>query len=191
MAEVKKSKQPSSLIKRPLLAGAVAATAISAGGAQAALVDVFLKITGPEIPGESADDKHKNEIDVLSFQSSFALGKDATILKLGKPSCGPIEVTKTLDRASGPLVDALMKSTVLSKAVFTFKRPGKDQVEFYVVTLTNANVTSHTTVSEGNVPGETVDFLARNIEVKYTAQNSDGSVADAQTTSIDCAAAAK
>ena len=38
-------------------------------------VDVFLKIKG--IPGESADSKHKNEIDVLSY--SWGISQTGTM----------------------------------------------------------------------------------------------------------------
>jgi type VI secretion system Hcp family effector len=186
------TKQSSFLIKRPLLAGAIAATAVSALPAQAALVDVFLKITGPDINGEAIAKGHEKDITVLSFQSSFALVKPENVLRLGKPSCGPVEITKNLDTASGPLTDALMKSTTLSKAVFTFVKSGEEQQEFYTVTLTSAYVTAITQASEGNVPGETVDFLARGIELSYKPQDAKtGALGQAVVTTIDCAAAAK
>jgi type VI secretion system secreted protein Hcp len=170
---------------RPLLAGALAATALSAIDTQAA---IFLKITGPEIKGESVDAKHKSEIAVNSFSQGFA----ATIAaggggaRAGKASCAPVEITKQLDLASGPLINAVMKGTVLQKSVFSFTTNSGDRLTYYVVTLSNSLVSSVVQTVDGDRPGESVEFVPQQIELKYFQQNNDGQLEPGNTTVIDC-----
>ena len=183
-----KTKQKSrGLITRPLLAGAMAVTALAAANAQAAAVDMFLKIDG--IAGESQDAKHKGEIQISSFSAGFMATSTRTAgaaIKFSRPTCGPIQFDKVLDTASMPLVDALMTSKVLPSATITFRKAGKDQQEFYVVTLTDSTVSSFTQGAAGDVPAETVEFVPRIIQMKYRQQKADGSLGTASIATVDC-----
>jgi Type VI secretion system effector, Hcp len=88
------------LIKRPLLAGALAtAAAASIATPVPALADTFLSLSG--ILGESTDAKHKDEINVLSFTQSW-INTMTTSGNQGKVQCGAITVMKNIDRSSPP-----------------------------------------------------------------------------------------
>jgi type VI secretion system secreted protein Hcp len=191
MSRSAKAKSVSrSLITRPLLAGAVALTALSAANAQAAAVDIFLKIDG--IDGESQDSKHKGEIVISAFSDAFSLATVATA-RVGKSTCGPIQVDKQLDTSSMPLVSALMTGKVLPTATFTFRKSGgKSAQEFYVVTLTQATVTAFAqSANVDAVPSESLEFLPRFIQMKYTPQNPDGSPGKAVIANLDCTGGSK
>jgi type VI secretion system secreted protein Hcp len=186
MPDPKRTKSAFPPFARPLLAGALAATALSAVDAQAA---IFLKITGPDIKGESTNDKHKDEIGVNSFTAGFAAAGAAIGIGAGagRPSCGPVEISKMLDVSSGPLVAALMKGTVLQKAVFSFTNTNTDkQQDYYVVTLSNVTLSSFAQSSGGDKPSESLEFLPRQVEFKYSQQQADGSVKLVNTTVVDC-----
>jgi type VI secretion system secreted protein Hcp len=184
MPDPKSTKSALPPFARPLLAGALAATALSAVDAQAA---IFLKITGPDIKGESTNDKHKDEIAVNSFTAGFAAAAAANGFGAGRPSCGPVEISKMLDVSSGPLVSALMKGTVLQKAVFSFPLNNNDkQQDYYVVTLSNVTLSSFAQSSGGDRPSESLELLPRQVEFKYSQQQADGSVKLVNTTVVDC-----
>ncbi len=174
---------------RPLLAGALAATALSAIDVQAA---IFLKITGPDIKGESTNAKHKDEIVVTSFSQGYAAAIAAGAgggARAGRSACGPVDLTKELDVASGPLISAAMKGTTLQKAVFSFTANlGDNQpADYYVVTLSNSLVASVAQSSGGDRPTESVELVPRQVELKYLRQDQKGALTVANTTLIDCA----
>lgn len=187
MPTPKRTKPALPPFTRPLLAGALAATALSAIDAQAA---IFLKITGPEIKGESTNAKHKDEIVVTSFSQGYA----ATIAagagggaRAGRSACAPVEMTKQLDIASGPLINTVMKGTVLQKAVFSFTANGDNQpADYYVVTLSNSLVSSVAQSSGGERPSESVELVPRQVELKYMRQDEKGGFVVANTTVVDC-----
>ncbi len=187
MPTPKRTKPALPPFTRPLLAGALVATALSAIDAQAA---IFLKITGPEIKGESTNAKHKDEIVVTSFSQGYA----ATIAagagggaRAGRSACAPVEMTKQLDIASGPLINAVMKGTVLQKAVFSFTANGDNQpADYYVVTLSNSLVSSVAQSSGGERPSESVELVPRQVELKYLRQDEKGGMVVANTTVVDC-----
>lgn len=179
----KAKKLSRGLITRPLLAGAVAMTALSAGSVHAA-VDIFLKIDG--IDGESTDSKHKGEIVISSFSDAFSLATNA-VVRIGKAACGPIQVDKQLDTSSLPLINALMTGKVLPTATFTFRKSGEKAAEFYTVTLTQVTVTAFAqSGSTDAAPSESVEFLPRFMDLKYTPATADGSAGKSVDFKVDC-----
>jgi type VI secretion system secreted protein Hcp len=135
-----------------------------------AAFDAFLKIEG--IPGESTDDKHKNEIDVLSFHWGIArTGR-------GRAQVQDFKVVKHVDAASPLLFDAVCSGQVIKQAVFTLRKAGDKAIDFYKVQFENVFISS--AAPAGSAGGEdlpmeqvTLDFQA--VEIEYTAQNPDGS----------------
>ncbi|MGQ9897901.1 MAG: type VI secretion system tube protein Hcp [Acidobacteriota bacterium] len=113
-----------SFIGRPLLAGAVVA---SAALPAPAVADVFLKIDS--IPGESMDSKHKGEIDILSYTQSFrqsinrATGSGGGTVN--KVSCGDIMVLKNIDKSSLKLIEAVTTGVHIPMATLTFRTVGR------------------------------------------------------------------
>jgi type VI secretion system secreted protein Hcp len=156
-----------------------------------ALFDAFLKLDG--IKGESADAKHKSEIDIMSFSwgvsqittgsaSGAGLGQSS-----GKAHFQEFTITKKIDASSPLLMLNCANGTVLKDNLMTVRKAGGDQLEYLKVKLTNAvvaRVTRHANdfdwIKGGvtdEIPLEQVAFTFQKIEENYQAQGADGKAA--------------
>jgi type VI secretion system secreted protein Hcp len=144
--------------------------------------DMFLMVKGAKhglIKGESQDDQHKGEIDVLSWswgmQGRPTLGGGAAS---GKAAINDLKIVKKVDSASTALMLALRTNEPIQKAVLTLRKAGKSQVEYLKVTIEQGRVTS-LTIDGGDTNGspevvEKVSFSFNKIEVEYVPQGKDG-----------------
>src|SRR5580700_1794284 len=95
--------------------------------------DIFAKLG--DIKGESLDDKHKDEIEVLSFSwgvnnaGSMASGSGGGE---GKSSFSDISFTHNYDKASPILFQACANGTHIKDATITHRKAGKGQQEYLV-----------------------------------------------------------
>jgi type VI secretion system secreted protein Hcp len=141
-------------------------------------VDMFLKIEG--VDGESADDKHKGEIDVLSFSWGMSQSGSMHISGgggTGKVNVQDMSVVKYLDKASTVLMQKCSTGKHFPKATLTCRKAGDKPVEYLIVTMEEVLVTN---VSAGGsrgdeVPTESVSLNFAKVKVKYTPQKADGS----------------
>jgi|KBSMisStaDraftv2_1062788.scaffolds.fasta_scaffold96462_2 type VI secretion system secreted protein Hcp len=157
-------------------------TSPTTGAAGGSTGDMFLMIKGAKhglIKGECQDDKHKGEIDVLSWswgmQARPSLGGGGAS---GKASINELKVVKRVDSASTALMLALRTNESIQKAVLTLRKAGKSQVEFLKITIENGRVTG-LTIEGGDTTGsadlvERVSFAFNKIEVEYVPQGKDG-----------------
>ncbi|MCG5056056.1 MAG: type VI secretion system tube protein Hcp [Myxococcales bacterium] len=145
-------------------------------------VDMFIKIDTLE--GESSDDKHKAEIDVLAW--SWGMSQSGTTHMGGGSGAGKVNVqdvsfTKYVDKSTPNLLRACCKGTHFKQAVLTVRKAGDKPLEYIKITLSDLIVTS---VSTGGSGGE--DRLTENVTLnfgkfkfEYTPQKADGSGAGA------------
>ncbi len=141
-------------------------------------VDMFLDIKG-EIKGESQDDKHKDEIDVLAWSwgmsqsGSFHTGGGGGA---GKANFQDISVTKWLDNASAILMLYCANGDHFTEATLTVRKAGKKPMEYMIIKMKDVLVTSVSTGGSGGEDKltENVSFNFRTVEVKYKAQKNDG-----------------
>jgi type VI secretion system secreted protein Hcp len=173
MSEKKSRPGIASLIGRPLLAGAVAAGAALPTAAEA---DVFLDLEG--IDGESQDSKHKNEIDILSYTQSFRRAATTGGGTSGKVSIGDITVLKNIDKSSPKLIEAIATAKHIPKATITFRGVGEKASEYYIVRLTDVQITA---VDQTDQPDpakivERVQLNAAKFEYEYREQKTDGTL---------------
>jgi type VI secretion system secreted protein Hcp len=143
---------------------------------------MFLMVKGAKhglIKGESQDDQHKGEIDVLSWswgmQAKQTLGGGTAT---GKATINDLRIVKRVDSASTALMLALRTNEPISKAVLTLRKAGKSQVEYLKVTIEQGRVVS-LTIEAGDTSGsaeiyEKVSFSFNKIEVEYVPQGKDG-----------------
>jgi type VI secretion system secreted protein Hcp len=142
----------------------------------AASFDYFLKID--TIKGESADSKHKDEIDVLSWAwgvsnagSGVGGGGGAT-----RPVFAPFSWEQGLDSSFVPLFLGVAEGTHIKSAVLTVRRDGKDQQEFFKMTFDDVRIIS----LESQGSGASIDVSAAmsydKITMAYRPQKSDGSL---------------
>ena len=167
-------------MKSALILFAVLGLALFAGltpSADAA-VDMFLKIG--DIKGESQDETHKDEIDVLAW--SWGMSNSGTTHEgggagAGKASVQDFSFTKFTDLSTTDLMLSTLNGKHYDEAKLVVRKAGGTQLEFLVITFKEVIVTS---VQTGGSGGE--DRLTENVSlnfaevmVEYTPQKPDGS----------------
>jgi type VI secretion system secreted protein Hcp len=150
--------------------------------------DMFLKIEG--IDGESADDKHKDSIDVLAWSwglsnsGSFHAGGGGGT---GKANFQDLTCTKWVDAATPELVAACANGKHIKKATLTCRKAGDKPLEYLKIELEDLLVSS---VSTGGSGGE--DRLTENVtlhfskyNLTYTGQDAKGAASKPVTVGYD------
>jgi type VI secretion system secreted protein Hcp len=140
--------------------------------------DIFAKLG--DIKGESLDDKHKDEIEVLSYSwgvtNSGSMGHGSGGGE-GKATFHDLSFTHKVDKASPVLMQACATGVHLKEATITHRKSGKGQQEFLVIKMNDIIVTS---VQEGggNSDGltENVSIAFAKVNVEYKPQKADGSL---------------
>lgn len=126
-------------------------------------VDMFFKIG--DIKGESADDKHKDEIDVLAWSwgmSNTGTTHTGTGGGAGKVNVQDISFTKHIDASSNALLQACCTGKHYPEATLTVRKAGGKPLEYVVLKLEEVLVTS---VSTGGSGGE--DRLTENVTLNF------------------------
>jgi len=147
-----------------------------------ALFDAFLKIDG--IEGESADSKHKSEIDIHSFSwgasnaGTFATGGGGGA---GKVSMQDFHFTMGVNKSSVKLMLACAGGDHIKSAILTCRKAGKDQQEFFKVTFSDVLVSSFQVGgNEGaTLPIDSISLNFAKAEWEYKEQKADGSLGGA------------
>ena len=138
------------------------------------------KIDG--VDGESQDDKHKNEIEIKSFNFDVVnAGSGGARHRVGlrqgqRPGH---DLTKTVDKASPNLFIGCCTGKHYPMATITCRKAGEKPHEYLVFKLTEAFVSSINTAGHdgGGVAQESLSLNFTKVEMIYTPQNADGSPA--------------
>jgi type VI secretion system secreted protein Hcp len=152
----------------------------AAGGARAG--HIFLKLAN--IPGESTDEKHKDEIELLSFSLGFVndwlQARGAGASSSGAGVCDALTLTKNIDRASPGLLAAAMTGRHIPQGVLSFTTGGQVSQDYYILTMREIFVTSvrQADSSGGSRVVEQITMMARTYDFLYRAQQSDGSTVE-------------
>ena len=140
--------------------------------------DIFAKIG--DIKGESLDNKHKGEIEVLSW--SWGLTHAGTTSGgggggAGKASFHDLSFTHKIDKASPVLMQACATGVHLKEATITHRKAGKGQQEFLIFKMNDLIITAVASGddSEGGQL-ETVSLAFAKIDLEYRPQKADGSL---------------
>ena len=145
-------------------------------------VDMFMKV-GSKIKGESVAPGHVGEIDVLAW--SWGMSQSGTTHMGGGGGAGKVNVqdlsfTKYLDKSSPDLMLACAKGTHEDACVLTVRKAGDNPLEYLIITMNEAIVSS---ISTGGSGGE--DRLTENVtlnfakvKVEYTQQLAGGGAGD-------------
>ncbi len=141
-------------------------------------VDMFLKIDG--VTGESKDDAHADEIDVLAW--SWGMNNTGTAHLGGGAGAGKVNVqdlnfTKYVDKSSTDLMLFCCNGKHIPECLLTVRKAGEDPLEYLTVKMTDCLVTS---VQSGATTGqerltENITLNFAKVEVAYTPQKADGS----------------
>jgi type VI secretion system secreted protein Hcp len=143
-------------------------------------VDMFIKIDG--IKGESADDKHKEEIDVLAWSWGMSQSGSAHMgggAGSGKVNVNDLSFTKYIDVGSADLYLSCCNGKHLKDAKLVVRKAGENPLEYLKITMEDVIISS---VSTGGSGGE--DRLTENVtlnfarvKVDYAAQDAKGGAA--------------
>jgi len=139
--------------------------------------DIFAKLG--DIKGESLDDKHKDEIEVLSWSWGMTNGLSisGTGAGQGKTSFHDLSFTHKIDKASPPLMRACATGAHLKEATITRRKTGKGQQEFLVIKMNDVLITAMADGDSSEGGGvETVSLAFAKVDVEYRPQKPDGSL---------------
>jgi len=140
-------------------------------------VDMFIKIA--DIKGESTDDKHKDEIDVLSWSMGAAQSGTSGIGGgggAGKVTMQDLTFTKYVDKATPTLFKMCCSGTHIDKVLLTVRKAGGTALEYLKISLEDAIVSSTSTGGSGGQDRltENISLNFAKVKVEYTPQTAKG-----------------
>lgn len=138
-------------------------------------VDYFLKLDG--IAGESTDAKHKEEIELVSFDwgvSQASGGRPGSGGGAGKAQFKQFEFLMRVNKASPQLFLATVTGKHIKQANLSVRRAGKEQLEYLKIKFTDILVSSFNQAAGAEQPEELVAFNFAKIEIEYTTQSPKG-----------------
>jgi type VI secretion system secreted protein Hcp len=154
----------------------------SEGGAlhaqSAGAVDYFLKVDG--IEGESTDDTHKGQLDLLSY--SWGIEQSGRAAGVGGGGAGKVtfqdfSFTSNVSKATPKLFLACASGEHIKEVVLSVRKKGEAQQDYLVIKMTDVIITSYQTGgSNGAIPVDQVSLNFGKIEVEYRGQRPDGSL---------------
>lgn len=143
--------------------------------------NMFLKLTGPDITGESTDSSHTGEIQVLSWSHSFNQPTSPTRSSAGggtveQANHSDFSFTKYTDASTDDLLKMCWSGKHIEKGVFCAYRANGDNkpVKYLEITMEKI-IVSNVSVGggTGDVPTETVTLSYAIVEYKYIPQKED------------------
>ena len=130
--------------------------------------DAFLKLDG--IPGESADHKHKGEIEVLSFSwgisNTLSIGSATGGAGAGKTTVQDFSIVKMIDQSSPVLFQKCCEGSNLGNGLFTLvdRQTG---LGFYKIQFENVLISSLQPAGSagGQAPMESLSLNFTRVEI--------------------------
>ena len=141
--------------------------------------DFFLKLDG--IPGESADDRHRDEIEVLSYSWGVTATDGA------RAKFEDFSFKKRVDRASAQLFVSAASGQAIRSALFTVRKAGQNPTDHLTYCMTDLRVTAVSTAAStiDDAPTEQVSLSFGTFFESYRRQNPDGSLGSPFTGGFD------
>ncbi len=142
------------------------------------MADIFAKIG--DIKGESADAKHKDEIEILSLSWGVTHAEAVTTgggAGTGKPTFQDLVFLHSIDKASPSLLRACAIGEHIKDATITQRKPGKNQPDYLVIKLSDVIVTGVMLSDPGGAASaENVSLAFARVVLAYSPQKPDGSL---------------
>lgn len=153
--------------------------------------DMFLKLEG--VDGESKDDSHKKEIDVLSWSwgaSQSGTGHVGGGSGAGKVNVQDLSVTKYVDASSHLLLLDCCNGQHIKKGTLVVRKAGATPLEYIKLTMEDIIVSNVHTGGSGGEDRltETITLNFSKFKYEYTPQKADGSGDGTKETGWDIAA---
>ncbi len=142
--------------------------------------DTFAKIG--DIKGESQDDKHKEEIELLSW--SWGVNQTGTAAHgsgagAGKASFSDFAFSHYVDKASPNLMKACATGEHIKEATITQRKAGKGQQEYLIIKMNDILITNVSPAGANGDSGlvlEQVALQAAKVDLEYKPQKADCSL---------------
>jgi type VI secretion system secreted protein Hcp len=139
--------------------------------------DIFLKMG--DIKGESQDDKHKDEIEVLEW--NWGVTQAGTMHTgggggRGKANFSDLTFKHYIDKASPNLLKSCATGEHVGEAKLTVRKAGKTPQDFLLITMNDVIITNVTPVGKQG-DGELVENVSlqfAKVDLEYKPQKSDG-----------------
>jgi type VI secretion system secreted protein Hcp len=153
-------------------------------------VDMFIKIG--DLKGEAQDQKHKGEIDVITWTwgvSNSGTAHAGSGAGAGKANVQDLSFTKWMDKSSTPLLLACCNGKHFPEAFLTVRKAGEKPVEYLKVKLEEVLISSVSTGASGHDDRltEHVTLNFGKVSVDYTPQDDKGASGTAIPMSWDIA----
>lgn len=138
--------------------------------------DFFLKIDG--IEGESADSKHRGEIQIEAF--SLGVGNSVSGSAgggAGGSSWQDFRISAKIDKSYPKLKQACSTGEHIKNAVLTARKAGKEQLDYLKITLTDiivSEVELGGTPSSSAVPYMHISLNYASIDIEQAPQKQTG-----------------
>jgi type VI secretion system secreted protein Hcp len=139
--------------------------------------DIFAKIG--DIKGESLDDKHKDEIEILSWSwgvTSAVVTSGGGGSSAGRPHFSNFSFTHKIDKASPVLLQACATGVHIKDATIIQRKAGKGQQEFLIFKMNDVLITGVTLADNESGMPENVSLTFSKIDLEYKPQKPDGSL---------------
>ena len=143
--------------------------------------DYYLKIDG--IKGESMDEKHKDEIEILSFSfggTNAGSGASGSGHGAGRVVVHDMHFTKQADLSSAGLYQHCVTGKHIPQAVLVVRKAGDKPLEYMKVKLSDIIVSSfqeHGAGEHNPIPNDEFTLNFAKIEFEYTKQDQKGGAA--------------
>jgi type VI secretion system secreted protein Hcp len=144
--------------------------------------DIFAKLG--DIKGESADAKHKDEIEILSWSwgmSQVASMASGGVGGTGKASFNDFQITHYIDKASPNLMKACATLKKIDEATITQRKAGGkgEQLEFLIIKMKGVIITGVAPAGHGGDGGlvqESIMLQCASVDLEYKPLKPDGSL---------------
>ena len=139
--------------------------------------DMFLRIEGSRqglVRGESLDQSHLGEIDVMSWSWGMDSPGDAFGLPTGRTNMELLRVSKRVDSATTALMSALRNNEVIRKAVLTVRKAGDEALAYLTITVENARLVHQRVMggegADSSILSEEIALSFQKVTVEYVPQ---------------------
>jgi type VI secretion system secreted protein Hcp len=140
-------------------------------------VDYYLKLD--QIDGESSDDKHKNEIQLMSWswgaaQVSSVAGTGGS--GAGKADLSDFSVMTYFDKATPKFFKSICAGTHVKTGTMSAIKSGADGKPYLKVDFKEMFVTNLSISGSSEIPTVSISFSYNEIKIDYSTQNEQGNI---------------
>jgi len=141
-------------------------------------VDYFLKLDG--IQGESVDDKHKNEIQIMSWswgasQVSSVAGTGGS--GAGKADLSDFSIMTYFDKATPKFFKSIIAGAHIATGTMSAVKSGADGKPYLKVDFKELFVSSLQISGSSEIPTVSLSFTYNEIKIDYSTQDEKGNLA--------------